>query len=41
MNMLALVGFLIGSLTIWIALKMLRWEKEEEVKDIIEDREIE
>ncbi len=39
--MLALIGFLFGGLTSWIALKMLRWDKEEEVEEIKEDREIE
>lgn len=39
--MLALAGFLMGALTAWIAMKMLRWENEEEVKEIKEDQEIE
>jgi len=39
--MLALIGFLVGALTSWIALKMLRWGDQEEVKEIKEDREIE
>lgn len=39
--MLALVGFLVGALTVWIAVKMMAWEKEPEVKDIIEETETE
>lgn len=38
--MLALIGFVVGILTAWICVKILRW-KEEEVKEIKEDREIE
>jgi len=37
--MLALLGFLIGGLTSWIALKMLHWDKEEKAKKIKEDTE--
>lgn len=39
--MLALIGFLMGGLTFWIAQRMIRWGNEEEVKEIKEDREIE
>lgn len=39
--MLVLIAVVMVALTSWIALRMLRWEKEDEVKEIKEDREIE
>lgn len=38
--MLIFVGFIIGALTSWLAMKMLSWGREEEVKEIKEDAEV-
>lgn len=41
--MLGLVGFLVGSLTTWLGMKMLKWgeEGEKQIEKVIKDREIE
>ena len=35
----ALLGFVVGLITSWVSLRMLRWEKEDEVKEIAEDKD--
>jgi len=35
----ALFGFSVGLITSWIAFRMLRWEKEEELKNVEEDKD--
>jgi|KBSMisStaDraftv2_1062788.scaffolds.fasta_scaffold5566815_1 hypothetical protein len=39
--MAVLIGFFIGNLTCWIALRMIRWGNEPEVKETKEERKIE
>ncbi len=41
--MAVLIGFFIGNLTCWIALRMIRWGKEGEkqIEKIVNDRKLE